>query len=177
MFKAQLSKITHSSIQNTPFHLNANTHLFNNLLPSKSSPPPRVLVGRNSRPNQTIKAKKLRPTFSKTQKRKQKSSYHNIIAANCAAKFVALFASKNPTSIFWAFACMHACVIFPPPLFDVQKTEHEFKKGDVIMVLLKTVPSLSSHSSALRCRPDMSMDQYYHRYKVGSFCVVVLFHF
>jgi hypothetical protein len=32
---------------------------------------------------------------------------------------------------------MHACVIFPPPLFDVQKTEHEFKKGDVIMVLLQ----------------------------------------
>jgi hypothetical protein len=75
--------------------------------------------------------------FSKTRKRKQKSSYHIILAANCATKFVSLFASKNLAGIFLALACMHACVIFPPPLFDVQKTEHEFKKGDVIMVLLQ----------------------------------------
>jgi len=135
--RSQLSKITPCSIQNTSFHLNANTHRFNNHLYSESSPSPRVLVGRNSQPNQTIRSEETQAYVFKTQKRKQKSRYHIILAANCATKFVALFASKNPASIFWALACMHACMIFPPPLFDIQKTEHEFKKGDVIMVLLQ----------------------------------------
>jgi hypothetical protein len=106
--KVQLPKITHSSIQNTPFHLNVNTHCFNNLLPLESSPPPRVIAERNNRPNQTIKGEETQAHVfeNSKKKKKQKSSYRIILVANCAAKFVSFFASKNPAGIFLALACM-----------------------------------------------------------------------
>jgi hypothetical protein len=79
MQQAQLSKITPSSIQNTLFHLNVNTHRFNNLLPSESSPPSRVLAERNSRPNQTIKGKETQAHVFENPKKKTKFqlSYHS----------------------------------------------------------------------------------------------------
>jgi hypothetical protein len=72
--KVQLPKITHSSIQNTPFHLNVNTHCFNNLLPLESSPPPRVIAERNNRPNQTIKGEETQAHVFENSKKKKKKN-------------------------------------------------------------------------------------------------------